>query len=75
MNIAYMMTGYAGGGQGAVAYLSPDQEPEQYQKRLDAGATIDALQRAISALEGGDSTEAVKASGEAWFRIAAFHKS
>jgi hypothetical protein len=64
---------YASNGVSAVAYVSPDQEPDQYRRSFDVGETIDLLRAAVTALEGGDGVEAVKACGAAWFRISSFH--
>lgn len=63
----------ASGGEGAVAYVSPDQQPEQYRRSFDAEETVKLLQRAITAIEFGHGDDAVKLAGAAWFRISSFH--
>lgn len=73
--IGHQATAFAGGGQGAVAYVSPDQNPEQYRQHFDARETIALLEQAISALMNGDGVTATKACGAAWFRISTFHHS
>jgi len=73
--IGHQLVDHKGEGIGAVAYVSPNQNPRQYERGFDAAATIELLKAAIVALEGGDGVEAVQACGAAWFRISTFHHS
>ena len=66
---------YGGDGRAAVAYVSPDQNPEQYRQSFDADATVKLLQRAITAIEFGHGVDAVALVGAAWFRVSSFHRS
>jgi len=73
--IGHQAMEFSGGGGGAVAYVSPDQNPRQYEQHFDCATTIALLKAAIAALEGGDGIEATQACGAAWFRISTFHHS
>lgn len=75
MNIRYYTMTFMSDGQGAVAYVSPDQTPKDLCKSFDANATLDALYDAIGAIQRGDGVEAAGAAGEAFARLAFYHRS
>jgi len=74
LRVSNMMTTYAGDGIGAVAYVSPDQHPEKFRHSFDSVRFISLCKAAIKAIEGGDGIEAMKNCGEAWFRLASYHR-
>lgn len=74
LKVANMMVNYAGGGLGAVAYVSPDQCPAGYSASFDAGRFVQLCEAAIRAIQNGDGIEAIENCGEAWFRLVSFHR-
>lgn len=73
MEIGIQHQSFAGGGQGAVAYVSPDLV-DVTSKCFDAGATIAKLRAAIEAIEAGHGADATRAAGEAFARLALYHR-
>lgn len=65
---------FAGGGTGAVAYVPPDY-PEDLGRTFDAARTAELFRRAADMVEAGDGVEAMQAGGEAWARLALFHRT
>lgn len=74
LRIGSQVTSFAGDGMGAVAYVPPEQHPEQLWRSFDAERTIECLREAIAAVENADGIAATNAAGEAWARICLFHR-
>ena len=73
LRVSSMMQNFDG-GIGATAYVSGDQHPEEFRHSFDVERFCTLLEAAVSAVEGGDGIEAMKNCGEAWFRLASYHR-
>lgn len=80
LNIATQVMRFTGDGLGAVAYISPDQRPEELARSFDAQRTVTCLRLAADAIERGegitrdDGIDAMRYAGEAWARLVLFHR-